>query len=58
VVGGGARIARRRSWRRRPTFGLVFLDQNGVEIDDPGEQLYDVMIGAATLRALVVPPSE
>jgi prophage maintenance system killer protein len=28
--------------------GLVFLHQNGVEIDDPGGVLYDVMIGAAT----------
>jgi death-on-curing protein len=49
--------------------GLVFLHQNGVEIDDPGERLYDVMIGAATkaigkpqiaatLRSLVVSLSE
>ena len=48
---------------------LVFLHQNGVETDDPREVLYDVMIGAATkamrklqiaatLRSLVVPPSE
>ena len=48
---------------------LVFLHQNGVEIDDPRELLYDVMIGAATkaigkpqiaatLRSLVVPASE
>lgn len=49
--------------------GLVFLHQNGVEIDDPGELLYDVMIGAATkaigkpqiaatLRSLIVPSSD
>jgi death on curing protein len=49
--------------------GLVFLHQNGVEVDDLRGQLYDVMIGAATkaigkpqigatLRSLVVPPSE
>jgi death on curing protein len=28
--------------------GLVFLHQNGVEVEDPGEVLYDLMIGAAT----------
>jgi death-on-curing protein len=44
--------------------GLVFLHQNGVEVDDPTEQLYDLMIDvatkaigkpkiAATLRSLV-----
>jgi death-on-curing protein len=49
--------------------GLVFLHQNGVEIEDPAGLLYDLMIGAATktigkeqiaatLRSLVVPPSE
>ena len=49
--------------------GLVFLHQNGVEVDDPSEQLFDVMMGAATkaigkpqiaatLRSLVVRPSE
>jgi death-on-curing protein len=49
--------------------GLVFLHQNGVEVEDPDEQLYDVMIGAATkaigkpqiaatLRSLVVPTTE
>jgi death-on-curing protein len=48
--------------------GLVFLHQNGVEVDDPAGLLYDVMIGAAaktigktqiaaTLRLLVVPAS-
>lgn len=49
--------------------GLVFLDQNGVDVDDPAGLLYDLMISvaaktigkpqiAATLRRLVVPPSE
>jgi death-on-curing protein len=49
--------------------GLVFLYQNGVDVEDPGAQLYDIMIGAATkvigkaqiaatLRSLVVSPSE
>ena len=28
--------------------GLVFLHQNGVALDDPGEMLYDVMISVAT----------
>ncbi len=28
--------------------GLVFLHQNGSAVDDPGELLYDVMIGIAT----------
>ena len=48
---------------------LVFLDQNGVELGDPRELLYDVMINtamktigkaeiASTLRSLVVPPAE
>jgi death-on-curing protein len=49
--------------------GLVFLDQNGIGLDDPEERLYDVMIEiatraigkpeiAATLRSLIAPVSD
>ena len=47
--------------------GLVFLHQNGIVVEDPEEELYDVMIGlatktlgkpqlASTLRSLITPP--
>ena len=49
--------------------GLVFLHQNGIDVDDPDERLYDVMIKiatktigkpeiATTLRALIAPASD
>ena len=47
----------------------MFLHQNGIDVDDPDERLYDVMIKiatktigkpeiATTLRALIAPASD
>ena len=39
---------RRRNKRAALASGLVFLDQNGIALEDPDERLYDAMIGVAT----------
>jgi hypothetical protein len=67
IIGLETRRMEREARERLANFQQ--LHQNGVELEDPRELLYDMMIGAATktigkaeiastLRSLVVPPTE